>query len=145
MESATLTVHDDLRFRQSVALNGRGVRAATVAPSQINFGLRKVGTTSPARQVRVTNNLGAPLSLTSVTTVGDFVVAGNSCGSVIPPHSICNIGVAFMPAAVGARGGNLTIVDGASSIPLTVSLSGLGTETAAARARRNARRRVSRR
>src|SRR2546426_875522 len=135
--TATVTITDDAAGSpQSVSLTGTGVTppTATLSATSSAFGEQRVGTTSPAQSVTLTNNGGAPLNLTSITITGaqaaDFAfAAGNTCptgvGSVAPGAS-CTIGVSFTPAAPAARPAAVNITDDAVGSPQSVSLAGTG-------------------
>src|SRR2546422_665480 len=135
--TATVTITDDAAGSpQSVSLTGTGVTPPTAPLSATSsaFGEQRVGTASPAQNVTLTNNGGAPLNLTSITITGaqaaDFgITADNTCptgaGSVAPGAS-CTISVSFTPLATGIRNATLNIVDDASGSPHTITLTGTG-------------------
>src|SRR3989442_1698937 len=135
--TATVTITDDAPGSpQSVSLTGTGVTppTATLSATSSVFGNQRVGTTSAAQNLTLTNNGGTPLNLTSITITGaqaaDFAfAAGNTCptgaGSVAPGAS-CTISISFSPAATGARPATVTITDDAASSPQSVSLAGMG-------------------
>src|SRR5207245_905751 len=85
--AATANITDDAADSpQSVPLTGAGVTppTATLSATSSPFGNQRVGTTSPAQTVTLTNSGGAPLNLTSITIIGaqaaDFAfAAGNTC------------------------------------------------------------------
>src|SRR5207248_2445167 len=78
------------------------------------------------KAITLTNNLSAPLSITSIATSGDFAVASQTCGAGIAGGASCAINVTFTPAALGNITGALTIADNASTSPQTAALSGTG-------------------
>src|SRR3989475_610919 len=135
--TATVTITDDAPgSRQSVSLTGTGVTppTATLSATSSVFGNQRVGTTSAAQNLTLTNTGGTPLTLTSITITGaqaaDFAfAAGNPCptgaGSVAPGAS-CTIIISFTPAATGARTATVTITDDAPGSPQSVSLAGTG-------------------
>src|SRR2546422_1001507 len=135
--TATLTITDDAAGSpQSVSLTGTGVTppTATLSATSSAFGEQRVGTTSAAQNVTLTNNGDAPLNLTSITITGaqaaDFAfAAGNTCpsgaGSVAPGAS-CTISVSFTTLATGIRNATLNIVDDAPGSPHTITLTGTG-------------------
>jgi trimeric autotransporter adhesin len=124
-QGATLEINAG-SHAQKVPLNGTGTLAATVSPAKLAFGDQRVETTSASKMVRVTNDLGAPLLFDNFFVAGDFAIIGNGCSSGAAAHSSCAIEVAFKPTVTGARVGTLTISDTASSVPLTVTLTGTG-------------------
>src|SRR2546425_749650 len=135
--TATVTITDDAAGSpQAVSLTATGVTppTATLSATSSAFGNQRVGTTSAAQNLTLTNNGGTPLNLTSITITGaqaaDFAfAAGNTCptgaGSVAPGAS-CTISISFTPAATGARTATVTITDDAAGSPQLVSLAGTG-------------------
>jgi hypothetical protein len=96
----------------------------TADPSALNFGSVATGATSPAQTVTVSNPTGSAASVTAVSASGDFART-NTCGTSIPAHGSCTVGVTFKPTATGARTGTLTVTAGGTTD--TVALSGTGT------------------
>src|SRR5207302_1208012 len=135
--AAAVNITDDAAGSpQSVSLTGTGVTPPTATLSAMSspFGNQRVGTTSPAQTVTLTNSGGAPLNLTSITITGtqtaDYAfAAGNTCptgaGSVGPGAS-CTISISFTPAATGARAATVNITDDAADSPQSVPLTGAG-------------------
>ncbi|HLW78665.1 MAG TPA: choice-of-anchor D domain-containing protein, partial [Terriglobia bacterium] len=99
-----------------------------LSPSSVTFGTYIVGTTSPASLVTLLNNQATTLTITNITTTGDFAQT-NNCGGSVAPHGGCTISVKFTPTAVGARAGMLTVTDNAGNTPQTATLSGTGSVT----------------
>jgi len=129
-ESATLAVHDNaLNSPQTVALSGMGALQPTVSPIALWFGMQKVGSASPAKNVLLTNNLSTPLTITSITFTGadaaDFTET-NPCGASLAAKSHCTISVTFKPAAGGTRTATMLVNDSANNSPQAVVLGGIG-------------------
>jgi hypothetical protein len=124
-QAAMLEIQAGSRM-QKVPLSGTGIVAATVSPARLSFGSQRVATTSRSMQVRVTNNLATQLSFSNFFADGDFAIGSNGCANGVSAHASCNVAIQFKPAVTGARTGLLTIDDTASSVPLTVTLSGTG-------------------
>ncbi len=132
--AGVLTVFDVYRS-QTVLLNGTGVAPPGVSlspESAIAYGAIGVGLGSAAQVVTLTNNGGLPLSIQSITVAGDFaVVAGsNTCGASLAPSTACTLQLVFVPGAIGARTGSLTVVDNAVNSPQTLLLAGAGIDFA---------------
>lgn len=92
-----------------------------------------VGTPSPGLTVFLSNYNSTSIAISSITTSGDFSQTNNCPASLLGwnPEKVvpfCTITATFTPTAAGARSGTLTLVDGDSSSPQTVGLSGVGTE-----------------
>jgi Abnormal spindle-like microcephaly-assoc'd, ASPM-SPD-2-Hydin len=96
-----------------------------VSPANLKFGARRVGSTSPAKILKVINNGGAPVKFTAMPVTGDFAVS-DTCGASLAAHEACTISVTFKPIAAGKRTGNLPLQDDAANSPQLVTLSGKG-------------------
>src|SRR5207302_298187 len=126
---------------QSVSLTGTGVTppTATLSATSSPFGNQRVGTTSPAQTVTLTNSGRAPLNLTSITIIGaqaaDFAfAAGNTCptgASSVAPGASCTLSVSFTPARPAALVRAINTTDDAASTPQSASPAATGTAPAA--------------
>jgi hypothetical protein len=130
MVNGTLSVTDDaVDSPQTVALSGTGT-AVVLSPAGINFGNQKVGTSSLAIPVTLSNLGTSSLSITQIVIKGadpnDFTQT-NNCATSVPPQSKCTITVTFTPTAKGSRSANVTVSDNDPTSPQTVPLSGRGT------------------
>jgi hypothetical protein len=110
--------------------SGGGSAAATLAPNTLTFGNQAVQSTSSAQSITLTNSGSAALTISSVSTSGDFAQT-NTCGSSVAAGANCEINVTFTPTAEGQRAGTLTIVDNAPGSPQSVALSGTGVSATA--------------
>ena len=96
-------------------------------PASLMFGTTQlVGTISPVQPVLLVNYGTLTLSITSISTNGDFIQS-HTCGSSLGAGSSCTIYVAFKPSQGGARTGILSVTDDAPGSPQTVSVTGMGT------------------
>ncbi len=126
----TLTVSDNApNTPQTAQLTGTGVTPAGLTPSSLAFGNQSVGTTSAAKVTTLQNNQRVPLTITGISTSGDFAQT-STCP--LSPNTLgagasCTISVTFTPLAVGALTGTLTVSDNAPNTPQTAQLSGTGT------------------
>jgi hypothetical protein len=110
---------------QTITLTGSGyVTTATISPASLTFSNQSVGSTSTAQTVTITNTGANAMTVSGVTTSGDFAQT-NQCSSIATNQS-CTINVTFTPTAAGSRSGTLTISDNAQGNPHTVALSGTG-------------------
>jgi uncharacterized repeat protein (TIGR03803 family) len=130
-DNGTLSVADSAsNSPQTASLTGTGIAQATVSPVSLTFAAQKVGTTSGAKNVTLTNDLGTALTFSGVTFAGadpsDFASPSNTCGASVPAKSRCTISVTFKPTATGTRTGTLSVNDSANNSPQTVSLTGTG-------------------
>ncbi|HEY6290007.1 MAG TPA: FG-GAP-like repeat-containing protein [Terriglobia bacterium] len=117
----------------SAALSGTGGPAPVVSfsPPSLTFAAQQVGSASPIQTLTLTNTGSAALTITSVTTSGDFT-AINACSGSVAAGASCRINVIFKPTAAGARTGTVAITDNAAGSPQQVALSGTGTVPEAA-------------
>ncbi|MBO0780431.1 MAG: choice-of-anchor D domain-containing protein, partial [Ktedonobacteraceae bacterium] len=131
--SANLTITDNASTSpQNVALSGTGVvpaPAVSLSSSSLNFGSQKVGVTSAAQNVTLTNSGTAVLTISGISVAGanagDFAQT-NTCPGTLAAGANCSISVKFTPGAAGNRSASLTITDNASNSPQSVGLSGTG-------------------
>jgi hypothetical protein len=100
----------------------------TVSPTSLTWNTVVVGATGAAKAVTLTNTGTVTLSISSITTSGDFALTTSTkpCGSTLAAGKSCKIEVTFTPTAVGTRTGTLTLTDNSPSSPQTVALSGVG-------------------
>jgi hypothetical protein len=111
---------------QTASLTGVGVLPATdaLSPMGLTFAAQQLNTASAAQQVTLTNAGDAALTgIAAQIASGDFTVV-NGCGNSLNGHSACSLLVAFVPTAVGARTGVLTVADEYRS--QSVALNGVG-------------------
>jgi hypothetical protein len=124
--SGSLTITDNaITSPQSASLSGAGVVPVALSAGSLSFGTQTVGTPSSPQTVTLKNNQSVPLSISSISTSGDFAQT-NNCVSPVDSGSSCTITVTFTPTATGTRTGTLTISDDAISSPQLVNLSGAG-------------------
>ena len=102
----------------------------TVAPTSLVFGAQSSGTASAAQTVTVTNTGNATLTTSQIATTGDFSETNTCVGTAIAIGGSCTVQVRFLPTAVGARTGVLTIYGNVAGGQATVALSGTGTTAA---------------
>jgi hypothetical protein len=127
----SLSVQDDpVDTPPSVTLTGTATGPAVqLAPGALDFGPQLFGSPSAVKTVTLTNSGIATLTITSITTSGDFSQT-NDCGQSVASGNSCTISVRFTPTALGSRSGSLLITDNAGS--QTVLLTGTGTGRPAA-------------
>lgn len=105
---------------------------ASVSTTSLGFASQPVTTTSMAQTVTLSNGGAAALPISGMAATSDFTIAspGTTCSSSIevPAGGSCVIALTFTPAATGLRSGTLTINAGAQATPLSVTLSGIGTD-----------------
>jgi hypothetical protein len=67
----------------------------------------------------------ASLSITSITTTGDFAET-DDCATGVPAAGSCTFSVTFTPTSPGIRNGSVVIQDDAAGSPHKIKLSGTG-------------------
>jgi hypothetical protein len=127
MRTGSLTITDNAsNSPQTVPLSGTGVPQATLTPASLLFPPQKVGTTSAARTLTLTNKELVPVNNIVISTTGDFSVSTTTCTMSLAVKATCKISVVFSPTAVGTRTGSVSVSDTANNSPQTSSLSGTG-------------------
>ena len=112
-----------------VSLLATGTPSTLVfSPASLVFSPTLVGASSTL-PLQVSNTGAAPVTFISVSATGDFTVAAGTCpgaGGTLAAGTSCTLQVTFSPAAAGSRSGTLALASSASTLPLTVPLSGTG-------------------
>jgi hypothetical protein len=111
---------------QAVALTGTGIVDAALTPASATFPNEPVGTTSPATEFALANNLAVELTGIAMSTTGNFAVSATTCGTSLAAHGKCTISVTFTPTTKGTRTGKLSVSDSAYGSPQTSNLKGTG-------------------
>jgi uncharacterized protein len=104
------------------------VLSSTLTPSATTtFASTTIGASSAGQNFTFTNTGEAPVTITSVTTTGDYG-AGTNCNNVaVAINSTCTVNVVFTPTAAGARTGTVAFVTSiATNGTFTTSLTGTG-------------------
>jgi hypothetical protein len=100
-------------------------------PSALTYGTQPVGTASAPQTVTVTNTGTAPLTVSLISTTGDFSETDTCTTSSVSVGATCGIQVSFLPSATGNRSGVLTVYGNVAGGQSTATLSGLGGTPAA--------------
>lgn len=129
LRAAALSISDDtVGSPQSVSLTGTGLTAgpnATLSTDNLPFGTQRVGTTSPARSVSLTNYGTETLNVVHIAATATFAET-DDCVPSLASRNTCTINVTFTPGASGDMTGTLSISDDAPGNHQTVPLSGTG-------------------
>jgi YVTN family beta-propeller protein len=104
---------------------------ASLGASNLSFATQKVGTTSAAKTVTLTNTGNTPLTLGALTVSGNFALvsgSGTTCSNngTVAAGASCSINVTFKPTSKGNNTGSVKITDNALNSPQSISLSGTG-------------------
>jgi len=101
-------------------------------PGNLTFASQNVGTNSPAQSVTLTNPFPASMSISSITTTGQFGNLSGTCmnpGVVLAPGTNCTISVQFQPQTSGTLKGSVNVSVAGTPTPYSVPLTGTGTGT----------------
>lgn len=118
------------------AQNPGPVQSIALSPQSLDFGRVLVRSTT-SLLATVTNTGSLPVTLGARTVSGDssFALAASSssnpcpaAGSTLAAGASCTIALTFTPATTGTVRGTLAIASSATAQPLTVQLSGVGTQ-----------------
>ena len=115
----------------TVVLTGTGLQQhLSVSASSLDFGATALGNhvTLP---LQITNDSQAPVTVGGITPSGDYTIAGDcpGPGAALAPAAVCTLQVTFTPSAVGVRSGSLSIASSATTVPIMISLTGVGTQS----------------
>src|SRR5216683_4019992 len=140
-KSANVSVADDATGSpQTVPLTGTGT-TATVAltPSPEPFGNQRVGTTSAASTITLTNSGNGAVTLAAANAVSlsggnvaDFAITGGTCANSVVltaspgPGNTCTVTAAFTPSALGPETTTLTVTFHGGTPVATDNLMGTG-------------------
>jgi large repetitive protein len=98
------------------------------APS-VTFPNTTMGATSPAQDVTVMNLGDAPLTITAISSTGNYSLGGSdtSCsltGVSLNPATSCVLGIEFIPTTGGTASGSVVLADNANPASQTIALTG---------------------
>lgn len=120
-----------------VTLVGTGSAASVaLAPQSLDFG-RVLVSASSSQFVTLTNTGGVAVTINGITLAGaDFALASSStssspcptAGGTLNAGASCTIAVLFTPSSASTIRGTLSVATSATALPLTVALSGVGTQ-----------------
>jgi Beta-propeller repeat/Abnormal spindle-like microcephaly-assoc'd, ASPM-SPD-2-Hydin len=105
--------------------------AVALSPASLQYASQAVGSSSQSQTVLLRDMGSSPLSISSITTIGDFAET-DSCQTSVPAASSCTFSVTFTPTAVGPHSGSILIQDDAAGSPHVINLSGSGSGAVAA-------------
>ncbi|MDQ2917334.1 MAG: choice-of-anchor D domain-containing protein [Pseudomonadota bacterium] len=99
---------------------------ASLSSTSMSFGMVRVGRSSGAKSVTLTNSAGGPLTISALTArganPGDFVRSGScAVGSSLAAGQSCTLAYVFRPLAAGARAATLVVTTDSGTISLNLS------------------------
>jgi dienelactone hydrolase len=95
-----------------------------LVPNTLSF-LSRVGATSSAKHVILTNTGTSMLNISSITSSAVFPQT-NDCGTSIGAGMSCTLNITFQPSRAGTVAGNVTIADDSADSQQVVNLTGNG-------------------
>lgn len=125
----TVTSNDSQHPSLTVPLNGTGMAApiASLSATSLNFSALKVGATSLAQTLTLSNRGTGSLTISGINLSSSDFAQTNRCPAALSGGQSCTIQVTFKPTAGGARTGTLNVVSNdPARATLSVGLSGTG-------------------
>ncbi|MBF0559877.1 MAG: choice-of-anchor D domain-containing protein, partial [Nitrospirae bacterium] len=107
----------------------------SVTPSSTDFGSVNMAQSSAAQAFTITNNGGAPLTISGAALTGpnttDFSVTSDSCSNAtLQFNRTCEVDVVFNPATAGIKFAKVTVSSNDPSTPtFDITLNGTGVQT----------------
>lgn len=127
--TGTLTFTDSATGSPHVVnLAANGVSSApaiSMSPNGITFPQTVVNVASSSLNTTFINNSGSSITVSGVTTTGDFALTSNGC-SAVGNNGSCGVSVKFTPTASGNRTGTLVFTHNGPGGSTTINLSGYG-------------------
>jgi len=118
----------------AIPLSGTGVtvtRSLSSSTSSLAFGNVAVSSNS-TQNVIFTNSANSTVTIGSVSVTGaGFGSSGVVAGQTIGAGQTATLGVSFTPASAATVSGNVTVTSNATNSPISISLSGTGTQAVA--------------
>ena len=104
-----------------------GPAPLTFSPPSLDFGSVALGDASSLSDV-ITNNTVNPITVTSITTTGDYASGGTCLASalVLAPGASCTLQTTFKPSATGPRPGSTFVSSSGTASALQIPLTGTG-------------------
>ena len=122
---------DSATTLEFISLESTGTPATlTLTPAALNFGTLTVGS-SATLPVTVSNSGSSAATFTSIMATGAYS-AGGSCpgaGGTLAAGASCTVQVTFTPTSSASFQGTLSVATSATNLPLTASLTGVGTQS----------------
>lgn len=99
--------------------------SVSLSPTSLQYSPLAIGSTSQSQSVLLRDMGSSPLSISSITSNGDFAETDN-CGSSVSAAGSCTLSVTFTPTAAGTRSGSILFQDNAAGSPHVINLTGSG-------------------
>ena len=110
---------------KTVSLSGTGLQTSgSASTTTLAFGGQAVSTTSSAQSITLSNTGNTALSVSNVSTTGQFT-ASHNCPASLAVGASCTVSVAFAPTTMGAQSGVVTVATAAGNYSANLSGTGL--------------------
>jgi hypothetical protein len=117
----------------AIPLTGTGVAATfllAASPTSLSFGNVDIGSNS-SLGATLTNNGNSNVTISGVTITGaGFSTSGVTSGTILSPNQSATVTVAFAPTVAQNFTGSVGVTSNATNSPATITLSGVGVQTA---------------
>ncbi|HVB59514.1 MAG TPA: choice-of-anchor D domain-containing protein [Candidatus Acidoferrales bacterium] len=114
----------------TIALSGTGAQGALSSnPSSFNFGTVQAGT-SVSQTITLTNTGTASVGVSAASISGTGFSLSALAPQTINPGQGVSFSAQFTPASAGSMSGKITITSNAPGSPMTIALSGTGSQGA---------------
>ena len=99
-------------------------------PASLDFGSVLLGA-SETMSVQITNTGMGAVTFSGISATGDYSVASGTCpvSGTLAAGVSCSVQVSFLPLQIGTLSGTLSIASSATTLPLTVQLTGVGVQS----------------
>ncbi|MFZ3216971.1 MAG: choice-of-anchor D domain-containing protein [Candidatus Acidiferrales bacterium] len=113
----------------TITLTGTGIQGQLGAsPSSVTFGSVAVGSTG-SQTITLTNSGSASVTISSASATGSGLsISGLSTPVTLGAGLTTTFSAQFAPTSTGAASGSISIASNAPNSPLTIALSGTGTQ-----------------
>jgi hypothetical protein len=111
-----------------ISLSGVGTLPLTLSPSSLNFGTVTIGNTSASKSVALTTRTSTSVTLSSISTTGDYHQV-NGCPASLGAGASCVINVFYHPTIVGSVPGALNVAASSATPPVGLLGTGSGSAT----------------
>lgn len=113
-------------------LGSANLPSLALTPAKVNFGNQPLNVRSPAQTVTVINEGTSPLTITAITTGGDYQESDNCIGTISSSGGTCKISLTYTPSALGTSTQEIAITDNSTGSPHVINASGQGVSAATA-------------
>lgn len=125
-KSGSITIPNN-GSQMTVGVQGQGVEpVVSLSATAHTFGVQRIGTSSSAWTLTITNAGTSDLSLQNLSVSGQFGISGTCNGVRLSPGGTCSLTATFTPTSTGAKNGSISIPSDAAGSPATVALTGTG-------------------